>query len=133
PTAGLLAEEPCLQDFGIVEDQQVARFEKAGQIREMAIGEGGRSMAVIHVEQTARAALGERRLRDQLGRQIKIEVGKREHEGSIRETSSCAACLRVILGGLKGRIAAARTKPTLYLRREQMPSSLPDRPIPDAP
>ena len=62
PAAGLLAEEPRLQDFGIVEHQQVAGFEQAGQIGEMTIGERGRRAAVVHLEQAARAALRERRL-----------------------------------------------------------------------
>jgi hypothetical protein len=66
----------------------------------MAIGKSGRRGAVVYVEQTARAALGERRLRDQLGRQIKIEVGKREHgeSGSMRDET------RVILARRLARL-----------------------------
>jgi len=61
----------------VVEDEQVAFFEKSGQIAKEPVVQ---RFALEH-EQTAGAALGQWRLGDELGRQGKIEVVHRQRRG----------------------------------------------------
>ena len=61
-----LAGEPGGEDASVVADEQVAGSEQRWQIRETPVFDCARR-AVEH-EQPARAALGERRLRDQIAR-----------------------------------------------------------------
>ncbi|KGD43715.1 hypothetical protein DO70_6589 [Burkholderia pseudomallei] len=79
--ACLATEEARLEHLRVVEDEQVARRDARGQLGEAPVDEarGRARVRVVHLEQAARAAFGQRGLRDQLGRQIEIEIGKREH------------------------------------------------------
>src|SRR5438045_9466506 len=65
------AREARGQHAGVVEDEQVAGAQQLGQVGETAVLDRARR-AVEH-EQPARAALRERRLRDQLARQFVVE------------------------------------------------------------
>ena len=70
--AGLAAEQPRLDDAGVVEDQQVARLQQARQLAEHAVD----PRVAATVEQARAAALGGGMLGDQLGRQREVEVGE---------------------------------------------------------
>ena len=65
----LLAEEAGLDHPGIVEHQQVAGGQQAGQVGEAQVGQVG----AVHVQQAAGAAFPGRMLGDQFGRQGKVE------------------------------------------------------------
>jgi hypothetical protein len=67
---GLLAVQARLDDLGVVEDQQVARLEQAGQFLEDAVDR--RAAGVV--EQTRAAALGGGVLGHQFGWQLEVEV-----------------------------------------------------------
>ena len=71
---GLFAEQARLDHAGVVEDQQVAGAQQRGQLAEDAVD--GRGAGAI--EQARGAAFGGGMLRDQFGRQVEIEIGKRE-------------------------------------------------------
>ncbi len=47
----------------------------------MTVGEACGRDGAVDLEQAARGAIGQRGLCNQLGRQIEIEIGKREHAG----------------------------------------------------
>ncbi|MCY1504708.1 hypothetical protein D9M68_388890 [compost metagenome] len=70
----LLAEQARLDHARVVEDQQVARTKQRGQFLEDAVGRG----IAGAVEQTGGGAFGGGVLCHQLGRQMEIEIGKRE-------------------------------------------------------
>jgi hypothetical protein len=63
---GLFAVQPCLDDPGVVEDQQVTAPAAGGQS-----GNAVHRQSATAVEQARCAALGGRVLSDQLGRQVK--------------------------------------------------------------
>jgi hypothetical protein len=71
---GLFAEQPGLDDTGVVEHQQVAGLQQRGQVAEGAVHRRGATA----VEQARGAALGRRVLGDQLGRQGEVEIGDGE-------------------------------------------------------
>jgi hypothetical protein len=71
--AGLLgAVQPCLDDPGVVEDQQITGLEQRGQVAEHAVHGRGATA----VEQARGAALGSGMLGDQLGRQLEVEIAE---------------------------------------------------------
>ena len=72
PAAGLGAAQARAQDAGVVEHQQVARREQPGQRVEAQVGQ----RTVRHVQQARGGTLHARMLRDQLGRQLEVEVGQ---------------------------------------------------------
>jgi hypothetical protein len=73
PPAGLfLQHEPRRYDARIIEDKQVAPPQQLGQLRECLMCD--RPIAAPVVQESRRRALRRRRLCDQLGRQVKIEV-----------------------------------------------------------
>ena len=82
PAGGLDAEQPRLDHAGVVEDQQVAGVQQRRQVAEHPID---RRRAGT-VEQPRPAAFGRRMLRNQLGRQVEIEVGKRVRSGHGKAT-----------------------------------------------
>ena len=70
--AGLAADEARTHDPGVVEDQEIARNQQLGQ------GSKGKidKPRPCDVQQAASRALRRGNLRDQLARQIEIEIGK---------------------------------------------------------
>ena len=76
------AEQPRRKHSGVVDDEQIARLEAARQAPRSVecTSRSGRSR---QVQQTRAAAVGSRFLRDQLGRQIEIEVA---NEHAVRGT-----------------------------------------------
>ena len=69
---GLGAEQARLDHAGVVEHEQVARVQQAGQLAEDAVDERvGRA-----IEQARTAAFGRRMLRDQVVRQLEVEVAE---------------------------------------------------------
>ena len=75
---GLVAVQPGLDDAGVVEDQQVAGPQQAGQVGEAPVMQ---LAGVIQVQQPAAGAFGGGRLGDELGRQLVVEVGNGERSG----------------------------------------------------
>mgnify|MGYP006189043475 CR=1 FL=1 len=72
-TAGLLgAVQPCLDDPGVVEDQQITGLEQRGQVAEHPVYRHGAAA----IEQARGAALGSGMLGDQLGRQLEVEIAE---------------------------------------------------------
>ncbi len=72
--AGVLAPvQPRRQHARVVEDEQIARREQLDEIGEAAVVEF--PVRRVDDEQAARRALRERRLRDQLGRQVEVKIG----------------------------------------------------------
>ena len=91
---GLVAVQPGLDDAGVVEDQQVAGPQQAGQVGEAPVMQ---LAGVIQVQQPAAAAFGGGRLGDELGRQLVVEVGNGErsgHAGIWQERAGGAGCRR---------------------------------------
>ena len=72
--ARLGAEQARLDDARVVDDEQVAGPQEAGQVAEHAIG----ADIAAAIEQARAAALGGRVLRDQFGRQREVEVAQAE-------------------------------------------------------
>ncbi len=72
--AGAMAEEARGKDAGIVEDKAIAGAEVGGEVAEGAIfpAAGG----AVHDQHAGGGAVGERLLRDQLRRQVVIEIGE---------------------------------------------------------
>ena len=73
-----MAVQPGLDDAGVVEDQQVAGPQQAGQVGEAPVMQ---LAGVIQVQQPAAGAFGGGRLGDELGRQLVVEVGNGERSG----------------------------------------------------
>ena len=81
-TAGFLTEQPRFDDLGVIEHQQVAGQEQAGQVGELAIGQ----CRCAGIQQTRAAAQCRRVLGNQFWREreIKITEGKScLHTGTI--------------------------------------------------
>lgn len=73
------AMQPCVDDAGVVEYEQVARPDQVGERAEACVRERGRLARLrCQHQQTACAALGQRCLRDQLGGERVVEVTERE-------------------------------------------------------
>ncbi|KAG1435612.1 hypothetical protein G6F57_021045 [Rhizopus arrhizus] len=68
----LVARQAGLDDAGVIEDKQVARAQQAGQIGELPVVQ---LAGAVQVQQAAARAFGGRRLRDEFGRQLVIEIG----------------------------------------------------------
>jgi len=75
----LAAIKPRRQHARVVENQKIARCKKLDEIGEMTILEP--TVRSIHDEKAARRALSERRLRDQFGRQLEMEIGFLQERG----------------------------------------------------
>ena len=73
----LLAKNTRLDDLGVVEDQQVARIEQAGQIAKNAV----HRCRLRAIQQARAAALGGRVLCNQFGGKLKIKIAERERAG----------------------------------------------------
>ena len=72
--AGLVTEQACLDDAGVVEHEQVARSEQPLDVCKDEIAQAvGRDM-----QQPARTALGQRLLRNQLVGEFVVEVVERQ-------------------------------------------------------
>ncbi len=71
---GLGRDQPRLDHTGVVEDEKVTARDPLRQIGEREIGE----LRAIDVQQTTARALACGRLRDQLARQVVVEVGETE-------------------------------------------------------
>ena len=69
---GLVAGQARLDHAGVVEHQQVAGAQQPFQVGEAAVME---LAGAVQVQQPAARALGGGRLRDELGRQLVVEVG----------------------------------------------------------
>jgi len=74
--ARLDAGEPGIDHAGVVEDDEVRRIEQRGQVAKHPVDRRRAIAFVADDEQPARAALGGRHLRDQLGRKIEGEIRK---------------------------------------------------------
>ncbi len=105
--AGLVAEEARLDHAGVVEDQQVAGAQVVDQVGELAVIEMRVLRVVACGQQAARGAVGQGGLRDQLGRQIEIEIGQRQHEWRRRHE------LRQMMAAGAGTIIGDPQSPTL--------------------
>jgi hypothetical protein len=78
-----LAFWPKKRAFSTLVSLNTSRSPRAArrQLGEAAIDEARGRHGAVDLEQAARGALGQRGLGDQLGRQIEIEIGEREHAG----------------------------------------------------
>ena len=97
---GLVAVQPGLDDAGVVEDQQVAGPQQAGQVGEAPVMQ---LAGVIQVQQPAAGAFGGGRLGDELGRQLVVEVGNGErsgHAGIWQERAGGAGRRRAVRHGI---------------------------------
>ena len=72
-TAGLVAKQTRRNHPGVVENQQVARAQQQGQITHLLVGK--RAAIRRHQQQATGRALRQGHLRDQFGRQVKMEIG----------------------------------------------------------
>ena len=70
PATGLFAKQTGGHHLRVVEHQQVAGLQQAGQVFETAVDEG----AVATIQQTRRTALGRRCLSNQFRGEVKVEV-----------------------------------------------------------
>ena len=70
----LLSMQACLDDFGIVENEDVAWFDKRRQIDELAILDA--AGVAVDVQQPTRRPRFGRMLRDQLLREVEIEISQ---------------------------------------------------------
>jgi len=121
--AGLGAEQARLDHAGVVEHHQVAFTQQRRQLAEDAIDE----RRVGAIEQARAAAFGGRVLRDQLGRELEVEVGEPQAAGGRRQVDGIAGHRDVLVGahalrttaGPWPRRAACRTCP----RPTQRPGS----------
>ena len=74
--AGFLdAEKACFKYACVVKYQQVARRQQIDDIGKMPVSQ----LCAVHLQQTRSAALWQWHLRNQLGWQVEIEIGKRVH------------------------------------------------------
>ena len=70
PRLSPFAAQPRRDDAGIIDDKHISRPHKGRQVAHCLIGE-----TIAHHQQPRRVARFSRRLRDQIARQIKIEIG----------------------------------------------------------
>ena len=104
--AGADGEEARGQDAGVVEDEEIAAAEMAGEIGEVVVGES--TGAAIHPQHAAGAANLWRMLRDEFFGEFEVEVGD-EHKGQF--TGWLARQVR-----RRDRVPAARSRESLRLR-----------------
>ena len=68
--AGLASEKTSVQHAGIVHHQQIAGLQQVGQVTKMAVIQA----VVGHLQQTTGCPIGQRNLRDQVRRQVKVKI-----------------------------------------------------------
>nr|GEU28151.1 hypothetical protein [Tanacetum cinerariifolium] len=100
--AFLGAEEARLEHARVVHHQQVARLQQAHDVGKLAVDD----LRAVQVQQAGSAAVGQRKLRDALWRQVKIEIGKRVHgrtcENGHHHRGSAPAWRRHVAGRGRG-------------------------------
>ena len=72
---GLAAEHTRLDHARVVEDRAGRRLEQRGQVAKSEVLE----RRAVHMQQAAGRRVRRRRLRDQLRRQLVVEIGKAAH------------------------------------------------------
>ena len=112
PAAGLRAVQAGRDHARVVEDQQVAGLQQVRQVADAGIAQGrGRGR---HHQQAARGALGQGRLRDQLGRQVVMEVGALQggwlRPGPLFEAAQCSRAFCRVFGGYIAGIAVVESR-----------------------
>ena len=95
PSAACLAPgEPRLDDARVIRHHDIARFDELDDVAEIPVSESAR--ASVEMQQPARAALGRRKLSDQILRQRVVEIVE-AHPGDytfqLRDAVAASECL----------------------------------------
>ena len=67
------AQQACGKHSGVIDDEQVSQVQQRGQVRKLVIRE--RARRAVEDQQTRKAPLLRRLLRNQFGRKRKVKVG----------------------------------------------------------
>src|SRR5207302_122746 len=96
-SAGLPAtEKPRLDDARVVEHENVARRDEIGNLAEVEVA--NRSGDTIEMQQAARRTLRRRRLRDEMLRQVVVEIGQL-HKCATNSSTSALNFSGISVGG----------------------------------